>query len=195
MDHGAAMSREMGVAHWWAMRQGLLLSATIGAGASFFAAHYGAPVMLFALLLGMAFHFLMQDSKVTQRGVEFVARDVLRLGVALLGFRIDLSDVAALGWRPFAATAGLVLLALTCGGLLARIFRRHWSFGLLTGGAVGICGASAALALSAVLPRRDDTPDNTLLVEEISARSSIFTIEAAAAAAEEEEEEENVEGS
>ena len=34
---------------------GLMLSATIAAAASFLGAHYGAPVMLFALLLGMAF--------------------------------------------------------------------------------------------------------------------------------------------
>lgn len=33
---------------------GVLLSATIGAAAAFLGSHYGAPVMLFALLLGIA---------------------------------------------------------------------------------------------------------------------------------------------
>ncbi len=42
---------------------GLLLSVTVAAAASFLSAHYGAPQMLFALLLGIAFHFLAEDGK------------------------------------------------------------------------------------------------------------------------------------
>ena len=37
---------------------GLLVSFTIAAAARFMSEHYTAPVMLFALLIGMAFNFL-----------------------------------------------------------------------------------------------------------------------------------------
>ena len=37
---------------------GLLLAVTIAAAASFLGDHYGAPVMLFALLIGVSFNFL-----------------------------------------------------------------------------------------------------------------------------------------
>ena len=37
---------------------------------------------------------------------------------------------------------------------MARLFGRPLAFGLLTGGSVAICGASAALAIAAVLPKR-----------------------------------------
>ena len=42
------------------------------------------------------------------------------------------------------------------------MFKRQWRFALLTGGSVAICGASAALAIAAVIPHNDKTERNTL---------------------------------
>jgi uncharacterized membrane protein YadS len=41
-----------------ALFPGLLASAVVAAAAAFLSQHYGAPAMLFALLLGMAMNFL-----------------------------------------------------------------------------------------------------------------------------------------
>jgi uncharacterized integral membrane protein (TIGR00698 family) len=46
---------------------------------------------------------------------------------------------------------GLVTLTVGAGLAIAPLLGRRWRFGLLTGGAVAICGASAALAIAAVL--------------------------------------------
>ncbi len=78
---------------------GLLVSAMVAAAATFLSEHYGAPVMLFALLLGLAMNFLAADS-VCKAGIEFTAREILRLGVALLGIRITFGQIAELGWQP-----------------------------------------------------------------------------------------------
>ncbi len=40
---------------------GVLCCATIAAVAQFLSEHYSGPQMLFALLLGLAFHFLAKD--------------------------------------------------------------------------------------------------------------------------------------
>ena len=40
---------------------GVLVSVIIAVAATFLSEHYGGPVMLFALLLGMAFYFLSQE--------------------------------------------------------------------------------------------------------------------------------------
>jgi uncharacterized integral membrane protein (TIGR00698 family) len=55
-------------------------------------------------------------------------------------------------------------VALTIGfGLLgARLLGRGWRFALLTGGAVAICGASAAMAIAAVLPRNERSERNLI---------------------------------
>jgi uncharacterized integral membrane protein (TIGR00698 family) len=95
-----------------ALFPGLIASATVAAAATFLSQHYGAPVMLFALLLGMA---------------------------RLLGFKTP--------------------------------------FGALTGGAVAICGASAALAISTVLPTHERKEQATLFtVIGVSALSTLAMV-------------------
>ncbi len=136
---------------WQRRWPGFAVSAVVALAAMFLARHYGAPVLLFALLLGMALNFLSQGTRAAE-GIEFTARQVLRLGVALLGLRLTLGEVAALGWTPVLAVVAAVALTILCGIALARLLGFRVFFGLLTGGAVAICGASAALALSAALP-------------------------------------------
>ncbi|WP_084657676.1 YeiH family protein [Natronohydrobacter thiooxidans] len=155
---------------------GLMLAATIAAAAAFLGAHYGAPVMLFALLLGMAFNFLHQDGP-CRAGIEFAAKFILRLGVGLLGIRIALDDVAQIGLTGAGVLAGLIVLTIATGFIVAPLFRRQWRFALLTGGAVAICGASAALAIAAVIPRNDKTERNTLFtVIAVTALSTIAMV-------------------
>ncbi|UUZ67360.1 putative sulfate exporter family transporter [Polaromonas sp. P1(28)-13] len=136
---------------------GVLVSAVVAVAAMFLAEHYGAPVMLFALLLGMALNFLSQEGRCAP-GVDFTAKQVLRLGVALLGLRITAGQVMALGWQPVLMVALAVVLTIVCGIVLARLMGFQMFFGLLTGGAVAICGASAALALSAAMPQQSQEP-------------------------------------
>lgn len=132
--------------------RGLGLALAIAAAATFLSAHYAAPAMLFALLIGMAFNFLAAGERWTP-GLEVASRTLLRIGVALLGLRLTLSDVAKIGPGPSLVVAALAALVMLFGLALASVLGRGWRFGVLTGGAVAICGASAAMALAAVLPR------------------------------------------
>lgn len=145
---------------------GIVLCATVAMAASFLTAHYGAPVMLFALLLGMAFNSI-DASGTLQPGIAFSAKTLLRLGVALLGVRVTLGSMVELGIVPFGLAVCGIALSMGVGLLLCRLMGKTTAFGLLTGGAVGICGASAALALSSVLPRGQSG---------ISERDTIFTV-------------------
>jgi uncharacterized integral membrane protein (TIGR00698 family) len=130
---------------------GLLASAVVAAAASFLSQHYGAPAMLFALLLGMAMNFLGAEGSCTA-GIGFAGRQVLRIGVALLGLRITVFQVMAMGWQPLLLVVVSVTLTIAVSMVAARLFGFRGLFGLLTGGATAICGASAALALAAALP-------------------------------------------
>jgi uncharacterized integral membrane protein (TIGR00698 family) len=141
---------------------GVLATATIGLAASWLAQHYQTPVMLLALLLGMAFHFLHEDGRCTV-GVEFVARRVLRLGVALLGARITLDQIMGLGPVPIVMVVAGVGTTILVGMMAARLLGQTRTFGVLSGGAVGICGASAALAIASVLPRTPESERDTIL--------------------------------
>ena len=70
---------------------GVMVCAVVAAAATFLAQHYGAPVMLFALLLGMAMNFISAESA-CRPGIAFTASSVLRFGIALLGLRITIDQ-------------------------------------------------------------------------------------------------------
>ena len=130
---------------------GLSASLVVAAAAAFLAQHYRAPLMLFALLLGMAMNFLATHSA-CKPGIDLAARGVLRLGVALLGVRITFEQMAQLSWAPLLAVVASVIVTILVSTAAARLLGFNKLFGFLTGGATAICGASAALALSAALP-------------------------------------------
>jgi hypothetical protein len=100
--------------------------------------------------------------------IGFSASTLLRIGVALLGVRITLTQITALGVLPVAMVVLSVAMTIAIGILLARLLGYRRRFGVLTGGAVAICGASAAMAIAAVISVR--SKDN------IKERATIFTV-------------------
>ncbi len=141
---------------------GASIAVITGLAALFLSEHYGAPAMLFALLLGIALSFLYEETS-CKAGIEFTACHILRIGVALLGLRIALDDLFTLGWQTIALLAAAIFSTIALGLLLAKLTGLRKSFGALTGGSVAICGASAAMAITAVLPEYKDKERDTLL--------------------------------
>jgi uncharacterized integral membrane protein (TIGR00698 family) len=146
---------------WGQYFPGVAVATAVALAASFIAQRYGAPAMLMGLLLGMAFHFLNETPRVGP-GLELVAVKALRLGVALLGLRLTVADVASLGWTPVLLVVSAVIATLLFGVVLSRLLGCERQLGVLTGGSVAICGASAAMAISSVLPKGSDTQRQTL---------------------------------
>lgn len=142
---------------------GLAMSSVVAVAAQFLAEHYGVPVMLFALLLGMAVNFLSEDAR-CKPGIEFVARQVLRWGVALLGLKITMDQVQSLGWHSVFMVVLAVSLTIGLGIVMAKWMGFKPFFGLLSGGSVGICGASAAMAIAAAFPNHPQKDKATLFV-------------------------------
>lgn len=144
--------------------------------AMFLSVHYGASAMLFALLLGMALNFLTEEGQCRQ-GIQVASSHVLRIGVALLGLRITVDQVAALGWGVAALVVGAVAATVIVGILLARAMKLTNAFGTLTGGAVAICGVSAALAIASILPRHPNAErDASFTAIGVTALSTIAMI-------------------
>jgi uncharacterized integral membrane protein (TIGR00698 family) len=146
---------------------GILMSVVVAVAAMSLAEHYHASAMLFALLLGMAMNFLSTEGRCVP-GIGFSSSTLLRIGVALLGARITLAQITALGVLPVAMVVFSVALTIGFGILLARLLGYRNRFGVLTGGAVALCGASAAMAIAAVMPAH--AKDN------VKERVTIFTV-------------------
>ncbi len=152
---------------------GLLVASGVALVAWFVASHYGGPQLLYALLMGMAFHHLSALPRY-QAGIQFASRNILRIGVALLGIRITFAQIMALGYQPPLLVILGVPLTILFALWLSKFLGLTRNFGLLTGGSVAICGASAAIAVSCVLPRDGKSEDQ--LVFAVVAVTTLSTI-------------------
>lgn len=134
--------------------QGIVVCVIIAIIAKTFSLHYQAPVMLFALLLGLALNSLYSTSKISS-GVNACSSNLLRISVALLGVRIVFSDIVDIGLTAPLIIITAMVLTIGFGIQMARILKLPKQYGLLTGGAVAVCGVSAAAAISSVLPKSE----------------------------------------
>ena len=129
---------------------GLALCGVAAAAAAWLSEHYGFPLILLGLLVGLALNFISHDVK-THAGLDFASRSCLRWGIVVLGLQVTWAQISALGAAPFAAL-GVVMSATLAAGLLgAKLSGQSRFAGILAGGATAICGASAALALYGVI--------------------------------------------
>ena len=136
-----------------ALLPGILFCLVVVFAAHHISEHYGSPLILTTVLLGMAFNNIIKHHDF-KPGLDCTATTILRVGVALLGIRITFEQIGSLGTLPLllvmAAVAGTLLFSLSVGKLL----KVDTPMSLLAGIAVAICGVSAAMALLAILPAR-----------------------------------------
>ena len=137
---------------------GVLISGLIALAAQFISDHYGAPAMLMALLFGISLNFLSEDTP-CKEGIAFSAKMILRFGVALLGMRISFEMAMELGWPVVILVIGGVIATILFGMTIARLLGHDSRFAFLSAGSVAICGASAAMAISALLPKDDKSEE------------------------------------
>lgn len=158
---------------WRDYLPGLTVAALATLAAASLADRYGAPLTLMALLVGLALNFLSADRRLTP-GLQLAARELLRWAIVLVGARITFAQIAALGPEALAMVVVTVFATIAVGVLAARALGFSTGFGVLAGGAVAICGGSAAMALSATLgERRIRQHELTLVLVGISAMSSL----------------------
>ena len=156
-----------------ALVPGLAVTLLATLAAAYVSDHYGAPLTLMCLLFGLALNFLSADPRLAA-GLAFASRTLLRWGIVLVAARVTLSQIVQLGPLALAAVVVIVALTLASGVLSARALGFGGAFGALAGGAVAICGASAAMAFASLLgERRVSQAQLTLVLVGISAMSAV----------------------
>ena len=79
----------------------------------------------------------------------------MRIGIILLGTRISADLIISIDPTIILIITSGVFFTIIFGVFLLKAFGFDWKFGVLLGGAVAICGASAAMAIAAVLPKEE----------------------------------------
>jgi len=142
---------------------GVAVSTVFGIAAFAISVRYGAPGMLMALLVGLAGHFLYDFERI-RPGVDWTARSILRVGVALLGLRIAFADVISVGVPPILLVLFAMLTTIVLGIAISRSLGLSREFGALSSGSVAVCGVSAAIAISTVLPKNEESERDLAVV-------------------------------
>ncbi len=149
-QEGAALPRKTGLREYM---PGLIVVGIGAAAATWFSEHYGMPVILAGLLLGLAMNFVSANPKV-YAGLDLAATSGLRWGIVLLGTQVTVMQIGALGPLAFAGLVTVMSVTIAAGLIGARIAGLSRYAGFLGGGATAICGASAALAIYAMIGKK-----------------------------------------
>jgi uncharacterized integral membrane protein (TIGR00698 family) len=109
------------------------------------------PAMVIALFVGMAINPIARRPEFAP-GMAFCVKTVLRCAVALLGLRIAIGEIAALGSTTVFIVVLAMAITVVSGCLVARVLGQSGYSGALAGVASAVCGASATLATATSLP-------------------------------------------
>ena len=149
---------------------GLLLAA-VGAGGGFglHALFPGLPWLTAALMLGVlvgsvpALRPALDGA--LRPGLAVAAKRLLRVGIVVLGVKLSLGDIAALGWLAILAIIALVIASFVITWLVGRLFRLEGDQSVLMAAGFSICGVSAVGAMAAARgsDEKDTGPPITLV--------------------------------
>lgn len=140
---------------------GICFCLLVVLAANYLADHYGGTPVLGAILLGMAFNTISRYGEFAA-GLDFCASWLMRAGVALLGTNIAFGQIIQMGIRPLIVVIAGVGATLLFSLLAGRLLKFAPKKSLVSGAAVAICGASAAMAVASVLPRNRESEQHLL---------------------------------
>lgn len=116
----------------------------------------GGPV--FAILFGMVLALLVPAEKgePLQAGVKFTSKKVLQYAVILLGFGLNLAQIAQVGMTSLPIIVSTIATSLVVSYVLCRALNIPGKISTLVGVGSSICGGSAIAATAPVIEAEDE---------------------------------------
>ena len=116
----------------------------------------GGPV--FAILIGMALALVVPDEKGAPlaAGVKFTSKKVLQWAVILLGFGLNLAQIAQVGMTSLPIIVSTITTSLIVSYVLCRALNIPGKISTLIGVGSSICGGSAIAATAPVIEADDE---------------------------------------
>jgi uncharacterized integral membrane protein (TIGR00698 family) len=111
------------------------------------------PLARYHIEAGLALGIALALSNLAHTGAlgKRLSRTLIQLCVVLLGFRMDLHEVARAGLRGLAFAGATILFTFALGAALARLLRTDRKLTTLLSSGTAICGGSAIAAVSTVI--------------------------------------------
>ena len=116
----------------------------------------GGPV--FAILIGMAVALLLRgrDTAALEPGIKYTSKKVLQYAVILLGFGLNLAQIAQVGATSLPIIISTITTSLVIAFVLCRTLKIPSKISTLVGVGSSICGGSAIAATAPVIDADDE---------------------------------------
>ena len=118
-----------------------------------------------AIVLGVLLRAAWTPDAAFAPGVRFAGKRVLQASIVLLGFGLDLGQVARTGMESLGVTVATLLFAFAAAWALGRALRVPVKLAALVGVGTAICGGSAIAAVAPIL--RPDEHDTAFAISTI----------------------------
>jgi uncharacterized integral membrane protein (TIGR00698 family) len=149
-----------------AILPGLTLALVLAFAGQFLSEFIGVTLMglpkspisaiMMAIILGIIVRNTITLPDSFQAGIRFGLVRILRLGIVLLGIRLSLGQVGAIGLQSLPVIIGAVTAALLIVTFLSRKLGLGRKLGTLLAVGTSICGATAIVATAPTIAARDD---------------------------------------
>lgn len=114
----------------------------------------GGPV--FAILSGMILTIFLKDKSKLQGGITFASKKILQYAVILLGFGLNLSEIAEVGMQSLPIILSTITTSLIVAFALQKCMKMPSNISVLVGVGSSICGGSAIAATAPVIGADDE---------------------------------------
>jgi uncharacterized integral membrane protein (TIGR00698 family) len=130
--------------------------------------------LVLAILIGMVWRSTLGVPKEYSKGISFSNKKLLRLGIILLGMRLNLADIYHAGSKVFFLAVINIIFTLIVVYSLSRWFGVEKKLGILTACGTAICGAAAVVAISAQIKASEQ--DTAIGAATVAVLGTIFTL-------------------
>ena len=111
---------------------------------------------VFAILIGMVIALFYREKGAAQAGIAYTSKKILQYAVILLGFGLNLSEIARVGATSLPVILSTISTSLIVSFILHKLMRIPANISTLVGVGSSICGGSAIAATAPVIDADDD---------------------------------------
>lgn len=130
--------------------------------------------LVLAMLLGMSLQLLKMNKEEYKQGFSYISNKFLRLGIILLGFKLDIAVLKDSGIKSILIAMFAITFTIIVVYNIAKIFKVDEKLALLCACGCGICGAAAVMGIS---PSMNADKDDTILsVAVVCILGTVFTL-------------------
>ncbi len=131
-----------------------------------FKVYINLEALTIAIIIGIIYNNTIGTQDILQPGVKFSLKKLLKVGIVLLGFKLNIGAMLQLGPKVLTMVLIFVPTALILSIFLGRLFKANKHLSVLIGVGSCICGASAVVALTPCINAEEE--DSVIAVSIVS---------------------------